>query len=60
MDEVEGGRRTPYETIPSIEVNLGSIYIGLCTNFIFWAPKSLQMVTGAMKLKNAQSLERKL
>ena len=28
--------------------------------FIFWAPKSLQMVTAAMKLKDAYSLERKL
>ena len=26
----------------------------------FWAPKSLQMVTAAMKLKNAYSLEGKL
>ena len=25
--------------------------------FIFWAPKSLQMVTAAMKLKDAYSLE---
>ena len=30
------------------------------SNFIFWAPKSLQMVTAAMKLKDAQSLEGKL
>ena len=30
------------------------------TDFIFWAPKSLQMVTAAMKLKNACSLEGKL
>ena len=30
------------------------------TNFIFWAPKSLQMVTAAMKLKDAYSLEEKL
>ena len=28
--------------------------------FIFWAPKSLQMVTAAMKLKDACSLEGKL
>ena len=28
--------------------------------FIFWAPKSLQMVTAAMKLKDAYSLEEKL
>ena len=27
------------------------------TDFIFWAPKSLQMVTAAMKLKDAYSLE---
>ena len=30
------------------------------TDFIFWAPKSLQMVTTAMKLKDAYSLEGKL
>ena len=30
------------------------------TDFIFWAPKSLQMVTAAMKLKNAYSMEEKL
>ena len=29
-------------------------------DFIFWAPKSLQMVTAAMKLKDACSLEGKL
>ena len=28
--------------------------------FIFWAPNSLQMVTAAMKLKDAYSLEGKL
>ena len=30
------------------------------TDFIFWAPKSLQMVPAAMKLKDASSLEEKL
>ena len=30
------------------------------SNFIFWAPKSLQMMTAAMKLKDTYSLERKL
>ena len=30
------------------------------TDFIFWAPKSLQMVTAAMKLKDTFSLEEKL
>ena len=29
-------------------------------DFIFWAPKSLQIVIAAMKLKDAYSLERKL
>ena len=29
-------------------------------DFIFWAPKSQQMVTAAMKLKDAYSLEWKL
>ena len=29
-------------------------------DFIFWAPKSLQMVTAAIKLKDAYSLEGKL
>ena len=30
------------------------------TDFIFWAPESLQMVTSAMKLKDTYSLEGKL
>ena len=30
------------------------------SDFIFWAPKLLQMVTAAMKLKDACSLEEKL
>ena len=30
------------------------------SDFIFWAPKSLQMVTAAMTLKDAYSLEGKL
>ena len=30
------------------------------SDFIFWAPKSLQMVTAAMKLKDTYSLEGKL
>ena len=31
-----------------------------CQTFFFWAPKSLQMVPAAMKLKDAYSLEGKL
>ena len=30
------------------------------SDFLFWAPKSLQMVTAAIKLKDAYSLEEKL
>ena len=30
------------------------------SDFIFWAPESLQMVIAAMKLKDAYSLEGKL
>ena len=30
------------------------------SDFIFWAPESLQMVTAGMKLKDARSLEEKL
>ena len=30
------------------------------TDFVFWAPQSLQMVTAAMKLQDACSLEEKL
>ena len=30
------------------------------TDFIFWAPKSPQMVTAAMKLKDASSLKEKV
>ena len=32
----------------------------LCQTLFFWAPKPLQMVTAAMKLKDAYSLEGKL
>ena len=34
--------------------------VEIVTNFVFWAPKPLQMVTAAMKLKFASSLEEKL
>ena len=33
---------------------------GKCQTLFFWAPKSLQVVIAAMKLKNAYSLEGKL
>ena len=34
--------------------------VGAVTDFILGAPKSLQMVTAAMKLKDTYSLEEKL
>ena len=34
--------------------------VEIVTDFTFWAPKSLKMVTAAMKLKDAYSLEGKL
>ena len=34
--------------------------VSTVSDFIIWAPKSLQMVTAAMKLKDAYSLEEKL
>ena len=34
--------------------------VGIVTDFIFWAPESLQIVTAAMKLKDACSLQEKL
>ena len=34
--------------------------VGTVADFIFWAPKSLQVVIAAIKLKDACSLEEKL
>ena len=44
--------------IPSWEIDGETVET--VSGFIFWAPKSLQMVTAAMKLKEAYSLEEKL
>ena len=44
--------------IASWEIDGETVEIVL--DFTFWAPKSLQMVTAAMKLKDAYSLEGKL
>ena len=45
---------------PIISWELDGETVETVAGFIFWAPKSLQMVTAAMKLKDAYSLERKL
>ena len=46
-------------TITSWEID-GETVEKQCQTSFFWAPKSLQMVTAAMKLKDAYSLEGKL
>ena len=45
---------------PNTSWELGGETVETVSDFIFWAPKSLQMVTAAMKLKDACSLEGKL
>ena len=45
---------------PIISWQIDGETVETVTGFIFWAPKSLQMVTAAMKLKDASSLEEKL
>ena len=45
---------------PIISWQIDGETIETVTDFIFWAPKSLWMVTGAMKWKAACSLEGKL
>ena len=44
--------------IPSWEIDGQTVET--VSDFIFWAPKSLQMVIVAMKLKDTYSLEEKL
>ena len=45
---------------PITSWEIGGETIEKVSDFIFWAPKSLQMVIAAMKLKDAYSLEGKL
>ena len=45
------GPLTSWEIVGTVET---------VSDFIFWAPKSLQIVNAAMKLKDAYSLEGKL
>ena len=44
--------------ITSLEIDRETVKT--VSDFIFWAPKSLQMVTSPMKLKDTCSLEEKL
>ena len=45
---------------PITSWEIGGETMETVSDFIFWAPKSLQMVTAAVKLKDAYSLEGKL
>ena len=45
---------------PITSWQIGGETVETVTHFIFWAPKSLQMVIAAMKLRDACSLEGKL
>ena len=45
---------------PITSWQIGEETVKQCQTLFFWAPKSLQMVAAAMKLKDAYSLEGKL
>ena len=45
---------------PSTSWEIDGETVETVSDFSFWAPKSLQMVIAAMKLKDADSLEGKL
>ena len=47
-------------SFPITSWEIGGETVKQCQNLFFWATKSLQMVTAAMKLKDAYSLEGKL
>ena len=48
------------ETGPITSWEIDREIVETASDFNFWAPKSLQMVTAAMKLKDAYCLEEKL
>ena len=47
-------------SVPITSWELDGEAVETVPDFIFWAPKSLQMVTAAMQLKDAYFLEEKL
>ena len=54
------GYRKVYGTLSSPSWQIDGETVETVSDFIFGDPKSLQMVTAAMKLKDAYSLEGKL
>ena len=53
-------KRRSWHLVPSLHGKQMGKQWKQCQTLFFWAPKSLQMVTAAMKLKDACSLEEKL
>ena len=45
---------------PITSWEIGGETVETCQTLFFWAPKSLQIMTAAMKLKDAYSVEEKL
>ena len=65
VGKIEGGRRRGLQKMrimasgPITSWEMDGKTVETVSDFVFWAPKSLQMVTAAMKLKDAYSLEGK-
>ena len=53
-------KRRSWDLVPSLHGKWMGKQWKQCQTLFFWAPKSLQMVTAAKKLKDAYSLEGKL
>ena len=53
-------KRRSWHPVPSLHGKQMGKQWKQCQTLFFWAPKSLQMVTAAMKLKDASSLKEKL
>ena len=56
--EQQTGSKQASGPITSWEINRETVET--VSDFVFWAPKSLQMVIAAMKLKDAYSLQEML
>ena len=53
-------QKTKMASSPITSWQLDGETVETVSDFVFWAPKSLQILTAAMKLKNAYSLEEKV
>ena len=56
LEEAQAGIKIAGRNINNLRYADGET-VETVADFIFWAPKALQMVTAAMKLKDAYSLE---